>query len=82
MLNTFRELLSKEIDEISEQRKMQLNTQDAIPPVRENGSKPNATAVSPGENQLEIIRELLLNGDLPWWVDKNGFTGIDILCRC
>lgn len=99
MLNAFRELLSKRIDEISQERKMQLNTQNAIAPlrengydqnatvsadrnataekIRENGQDRNATAVSLGENQVDIIRELLLNGDLPWWVDKNDFTGID-----
>jgi hypothetical protein len=103
MLSTFRELLSKHIDEISQERKIQLDAQHSIEEmgqngmnvtaagIRENGSgrnvtapeksdnssDRNATAVSHGENQLDIIRELLLNGDLPWWVDKNDFTGID-----
>ena len=29
------------------------------------------------EAQIEIIKELLLHGDLPWWVDKKDFPGVD-----
>jgi hypothetical protein len=40
-------------------------------------SRANTIALSTAGAQIGIIKELLLYGDLPWWIDKNNFTGIN-----
>src|SRR4030095_5489589 len=39
------------------------------------------SGVSHEDDRLILLKTLLLTGDLPWWVDKNTFTGIDSVIR-
>ena len=67
MLQQFEVLFSKNIDETSSSQRWE--------------SVPNVSVVSAAEDQMGIIRTLLLSGDLPWWVGKNNFRSLDQLVK-
>jgi hypothetical protein len=70
ILEGFRQELSRKIDESRDSVDRQEIGADRMPAGANTVSRP-AT-----ETSVEIIRELLLNGDLPWWIDKSSFAGL------
>lgn len=37
--------------------------------------------ISTSDAQFQIVEEFLVNGDLPWWVNKNSFSGMDQIIK-
>ena len=76
ILSKFKDLLSRTIDETAHDLRKNVYPRGLLAESPDKSSHSNALSLSIREGQLDIIKHLLLHGDLPWWLDKGTFSGV------
>ena len=76
ILSKFKDLLSRTIDETAHDLRKNVHPRGLLAESPDKSSHSNALSLSIREGQLDIIKHLLLHGDLPWWLDKGTFSGV------